>query len=525
MSRLIVVSNRMPISLSHDDGVWTAKASSGGLVQALDPVLRERGGDWIGWPGVTESAPDGWRDAVDAGAESRGYRFIPVTLTDDHLGDFYGGFANAVLWPLFHNMESRCVFEPAYFRAFLDANERFAEVVRSHCHPGDFIWVHDYQLISVAAHLRKRGVGARIGFFLHIPFPSADSFLKLPWRAEVLSALLAHDVVGFQTERDRRNFVDCVSRLMPDVDVSGNEQDDDLEALVEIRHSSSPELVRVGTFPIGIDHRGVLAQGEDATVAARAARLAEDIGCAVILGVDRLDYTKGIPQRLLAFQHLLETTPELREKVVLLQVLEPSREIVQEYVDLKQEIDGLIGAINGRFGTAAWVPIHYLYRGVGWPELFSLYRMARVALVTPLRDGMNLVAKEYCAVQLDEPGALVLSEFAGAAAQLREHALLVNPHDIEGTSRAILEALGMSVAERGRRMKLAQEAVAREDVFWWARRFLRAVAGEELTHREEFTPDLSAQAIQRASEGIGEEDGSLRTIEEIKRHGTLTSGS
>jgi trehalose 6-phosphate synthase len=512
----------MPVSLTHDGESWTAQPSGGGLVQALHPVLRKRGGIWMGWPGVTDTAPEGWREAVDRVAEDRGYRFIPVALTDDLVRDFYGGFSNAVLWPLFHTLDERCVFEPAYWRAFLEANERFAEAVRSHCHPGDFIWVHDYQLISVAAQLRKRGVDARIGFFLHIPFPPADSFLKLPWRAEVLGALLEYDVVGFQSERDRRNFIDCVRRLMPSIEL---EDDESSGALTEIRSADSSTVTRVGTFPIGIDFDGVVEQGSAPDVAERAARLVDEIGCPVILGVDRLDYTKGVPERLLAFQHLLETTPELREGVVLLQVLSPSRELVPEYVELKQQIDGLIGAINGRFGTAAWVPIHYIYRPIGWPELFALYRMARVALVTPLRDGMNLVAKEYCACQLDEPGALVLSEFAGAAAQLHDNALVVNPHDIEGTSRATLEALGMTVEERRKRMSSLRRAIAREDVFWWARRFLRAVEGKELTHRAEFTPDLTSEAIERKAESGAPEDEGSRSIEEVSRRGTLTSSN
>jgi trehalose 6-phosphate synthase len=252
---------------------------------------------------------------------------------------------------------------------------------------------------------------------------------------------------------------------------------------------------RIGTFPIGIDFPTIsrVAAGEDVTASVRRLRL--DLGHrALILGVDRLDYTKGIPQRLLAFEHLLASSPELHDRITFLQIVEPSRELVTEYQELKTEIDRLVGAINGRFGTPAWVPVRYIYRGVGWPDLLALYRIANVALITPLKDGMNLVAKEYCACQIDEPGALVLSEFAGAAAQLHEHASLVNPYDAEGTGREIAKALALGPDTRAERMSALRQLVEREDVFWWCRRFLRAFeeSVEDIPGRDAYMPDLSA---------------------------------
>lgn len=483
-TRLVVVSNRLPVVLSQNGEGWTASQGGGGLVQALDPVLREQGGLWVGWPGVTE--PSGWESALAAAGEERGYGFVPVALDDDLVRGFYGGFSNAILWPLFHNLDDRCDFEPAYYSAFDEANRRFAEVIAERARPGDFIWVHDYQLIRAATHLRERGVEGPVGFFLHIPFPPLESFVKLPWRAQILRAMLDYDQIGFQAERDRRNFLDCVERLLPEATVRYDQRECALSEVAVDGH-----VARVGTFPIGIDAAGVVERAASDEVARRALRLRIDLGdAAVLLGVDRLDYTKGIPERLLAFEHLLEHAPELCERVVLFQIVQPSRELVAEYQELKREIDRLVGAINGRFGTPGWVPIHYVYRGLDHTDLFAMYRLARIALVTPLKDGMNLVAKEYCACQIDEPGSLVLSEFAGAAAQLHEHAFIVNPYDVEGTARAIREALAMGADERRARMDAMRENIAREDVFWWTRRFLDARGGGAMSGVEEYVPEL-----------------------------------
>jgi trehalose 6-phosphate synthase len=494
--RLVVVSNRLPVILSNEEGEWTTQAGHGGLVSALDPVLRHDGGIWVGWPGVvddnaSEADRRAWDELLKRAGDDRGYKFIPVLLSARQMREFYAGFANEVLWPLFHNLDERCVFEPAYWRAYDDANARFAEVIVDRSSTEDFIWVHDYQLIMVAHHLRQRGQ-RRIGFFLHIPFPSLESFLKLPWRAEILLGLLDYDLVGFQTERDRLSFLDCVARLVrgAHVDFDGANRNGIAEVHLEGR------VTRVGTFPIGIDVKRLQERAASEDVEAAIRRLRLDIGNrALILGVDRLDYTKGIPERLLAFQYLLTSSPELWERVTLLQIVEPSREIVPEYQGLKEHIDRMVGAINGDFGTPGWVPIRYLYRSVCAPDLLALYRIAGVALVTPLKDGMNLVAKEYCACQLDEPGALVLSEFAGAAAQLHEHAFLVNPYDVEGAGRSLQQALTLGRDARRVRMDALRRIVSDTDVFWWTRLFLETARGSELPPVSEFVPDLEREAL------------------------------
>jgi alpha,alpha-trehalose-phosphate synthase [UDP-forming] len=492
-SRLVVVSNRLPVILCQNGEGWTASQGGGGLVQALDPVLRAQGGVWLGWPGVSDET--GWEEALAAAGQERGYDFVAVPLDEALVRDFYGGFSNAILWPLFHNLDDRCNFEPAYYSAFDEANRRFATIIANHVRRSDFVWIQDYQLIRVATHLRELGVQSDVGFFLHIPFPSLESFVKLPWRAQILRALLDYDQVGFQTERDRRNFLDCVERLLPEASIRTDQRECALsEVVVEGR------VTRVGSFPIGIDAASVAEQAASDAVGRRTLQLRVDLGdAAVLLGVDRLDYTKGIPERFLAFEHLLEQAPELCERVVLFQIVQPSRELVAEYQELKREIDRLVGAINGRFGTPGWVPIHYVYRGLDHTDLFAMYRLARVALVTPLKDGMNLVAKEYCACQIDEPGSLVLSEFAGAAAQLHEHAFIVNPYDVEGTARAIREALTMGLDERRRRMDAMRDGIAKEDVFWWTRRFLDATDGGSVESVEEYVPDLDRESIPSRS--------------------------
>lgn len=468
-ARLVVVSNRLPVVLHRGRDGWTVGPGAGGLVSALGPVLAHRGGLWIGWPGVAAEDAGELDRAV---AETTGdYGLATVPLGRGEVDDFYYGFCNGVIWPLFHDLLGHCDFNPRFWRAYLEVNRRFARVARAHARPDDFLWVHDYQLIHVAECLRSEGDQRRVGFFLHIPFPPLDIFLNLPWRAAILRALLAYDLIGFQTGRDQRNFLDCLRRLLPDIELSRG------GGLVTARLGGRD--VRIGTFPIGIDYDAFHGEAASAAVTAREAALRERLGdVAVLIGVDRLDYTKGIPERLRAFQDALERHAELRERVILIQLLVPSREGVPEYQKLKTRVDRLVGAINGRFGTPSWVPVHYLYRAVSRTDLLALYRVARAALITPLKDGMNLVAKEYCASQRD--GVLVLSEFAGAAAQLRGGALLVNPNDIEGVADAIRGAVHMPEDERRARMRRMRRRVRDEDIFWWVDRYLRAAADREL---------------------------------------------
>jgi alpha,alpha-trehalose-phosphate synthase [UDP-forming] len=485
-TRLLVVSNRLPIVLEKKDSGWTLKAGSGGLVSALAPVLSHRGGLWIGWPGLAVERGGAWEMLMAEGFRERGYDLLPVLLNEHEIKGFYEGFSNAILWPLFHDLTGRCDFQPAYWYTYLEVNRKFAEAVVEHGRDGDFVWVQDYQLIHVAEFVRERTSGRRIGFFLHIPFPPLDIFMKLPWRNQLLNAFLSYDLLGFQTQRDRRNFLSCVEYLLDRVEIRKAKD----VALIEVR--TQDRSVRVGNFPIGIDYAAFSETARSEEVELRVGDLRRRIGpYELVVGVDRLDYTKGLPERLQAFRNALQRFPELRERALLMQIVVPSREAVAEYQALKGEIEQLVGEINGEFSTPGWVPVHYHYRSLMRRDLVALYRMARAGFVTSLKDGMNLVAKEFCACQVDGLGALVLSEFAGAAAQLKSGALLVNPHDIEGMADALKTAFEMAPAERLRRMHNMQEVIRKQDIFWWVDCYLKAALGavpEDFRMTKEYVP-------------------------------------
>jgi trehalose 6-phosphate synthase/phosphatase len=432
--RLIVVSNRLPYVFKRaPDGTWRREGGSGGLVSALVPVLRDRGGTWIGWPGTSDRGP-GLEEALSSASAQLGITLRGVELDAADIHNFYYGFSNEIIWPLFHDLQSLCVFEPNYWGSYKEVNRRFAQAVVEACGKADFVWVHDYHLMNVAAESRKLGCRVRMGFFLHIPFPPPDIFFKLPWRTTLLHALLQYDLIGFQTLRDRRNFIQCVRLAHGHANVQGKGN--------VVTVTAGPYKARVGNFPISIDYGNFSRQAASADVAARADELHRLLPQRkIILGVDRLDYTKGIPHRLRAFRNALDRYPELRERISLIQVVVPSRVDIPEYHDLKTQIEQLVGEINGSFmRPGGWVPVWYVYASLSRIDLLAYYRAAHIALVTPLKDGMNLVAKEYCACSIEEECVLILSEFAGAAAQLQRGALLVNPYDIEGVADAIYRA-------------------------------------------------------------------------------------
>ncbi|MBW1988894.1 MAG: trehalose-6-phosphate synthase, partial [Deltaproteobacteria bacterium] len=471
------------------EGGWTASPGSGGLVTAIAPVLQNRGGLWIGWPGTVDEglAEEDLAAAMDQAAEQSGFDLTPVMLTEEEKNGFYYGFSNEVLWPLFHDLVKRCNFLPEYWPAYRRVNKKFARKIKEKRQSNDYVWVHDYHLMGVGEALRQLGVEDRIGFFLHIPFPSPDIFARLPWRFEILRALLHYDMVGFQTMRDRRNFTHCVRTFVPGVAIHGR------GAVVTFRFRERD--VRVGAFPISIDFNEFAEAAATKEVSDLAWEIHEQLSeKQIILGVDRLDYTKGIPERLRAYRYLLENYPDLHEKVVFVQVVVPSRADIPEYRDLKAEIEGLVSEINGMFTRCAWVPVHYQYRSLSREELIAYYRTSEMALITPLKDGMNLIAKEFCASSLEPCCVLILSEFAGAAAQFQRGALLVNPHDQEGIAKAIHKAFHMPHKERVGRMKRLRAAVKRHDIYEWVNSFLQASFARKLESFpavEDYTPRMS----------------------------------
>lgn len=446
--RVLVVSDRLPLAADHAEG---------GLVSALAPVLRERRGVWIGWPGVAEEDMAGLQ--VLAGAiQAGGSSLRPVSLCARDVRGAYDGFGGEIVWPLFHEEPLECRFDPAAWQAYRRVNRTFSRAAARvmTATSRDLLWVHNHLLMNVGAELRTLGATCRTAFFLHIPFPAPDLFLKLPWRRRLLRGLLAYDQLGFQTARDLRNFLGCVRELAG----AGREP-------------------RAGVFPVGVDFRGVAERAASPAVESAAARLREQHGGrSLVLGIDRLDRSKGIPEKLRAFAELLARRPELHDRVSLIQVVVPSREDLPRHRELGHEIARQVGEINGRFSRPGWIPVHFLQHALAPDELLAHYRAADVALVTPLREGMSLVAKEYCAARVDEQGALVLSEFAGAAVQLAPGALLVNPHDAAATARTLHRALRMTEGERGRRMRSLRDEVRRHDLFWWAETFLARALDE-----------------------------------------------
>jgi trehalose 6-phosphate synthase/phosphatase len=459
MHRLILVSNRLPVTVAVRSDGPQIQQSSGGLATALREASLQSNGVWIGWPGPTAELPEPDRHELDARLQRRG--IVPVHLSSEEVSRFYETFANGILWPLFHYVTGVLPLRVEGWTEYRAVNERFAEAVVAQHRPGDLIWVHDYHLMLVPGFVRRQLPDARIGFFLHIPFPSAELFASLPHGDELLQGLLGSDLLGFHTADYRRHFRTAVRQVLG-------------LSMVRNRLVAARNRVRLGVFPINVDAAGFAARARTAEVTAEVEALRGDGAYRLLVGVDRLDYTKGIPRRLLAFEELLERRPEWRGRVRLIQVAVPSRTGVRAYRHFRKEVDSVVGRINGSYGTPHWTPVHYVFRGVPQRQLLALYRAADAMLVTPVRDGMNLVAKEFVATRADGDGVLVLSQFAGAAAELKE-ALLVNPYDIEATAEAYHKALTMPESERKSRMRALRERVFRHDVHDWTRSFLTAL--------------------------------------------------
>jgi trehalose 6-phosphate synthase len=467
-SRLIVVSNRLPVSFKREDGKLQAVPSSGGLIGALEPILKDHGGVWVGSAG-TEDSPELHEELRSA---TRGLRFHyrPIILTEEEQAKYYEGFSNEVLWPLFHDLQSRCVFDPEYWDFYQGVNRKFAKAVEAVASERDVIWVHDYQLMQVARCLRERLPHAVLSFFLHIPFPSPDIFGKLPWHRQILEGLLEYDFIGLQTARDEHNLVASIRCCIDGARVTGRGE----QRIVTRDHRET--LIR--SAPISIDFQGFAASAATPAVTERVRDLRRQApGMEIAIGVDRLDYTKGIPERLRALRAFFRAYPELRGKITLIQVVVPSRENIPGYQELRSEIEGLVSQVNGEFAEPGWTPIQYIHRSIPRDELLALYRAAGIALVTPLKDGMNLVAKEYCACHIENDGVLILSEFAGAMPELHTGAITVHPYDEIGISDALRQALAMPLAERHRRMLRMRRTIRQHDILHWRDRIF-----EEIEH-------------------------------------------
>ncbi len=454
LSRLIIISNRVQPPTGEGGG------NQGGLAVALSAALREYSGLWFGWSGETVDAFTGQLNLQRA----HGVTTATVDLEEHDFDEYYNGYANRTLWPLFHYRLDLTRFERGFEGGYQRVNERFADTVVPLIEPDDLVWVHDYHLIPLGQELRARGLGNRLGFFLHIPWPPTQLLRSLPHHRQLVEALFAYDVVGFHTEEWLESFLHYATSLM------GATLGEDGRVTVGDR------TIRAISCPIGIDTESFVAAATSEGALRAAERMrASRAGRSLLVGVDRLDYSKGLPERFLGYERFLQQRPECRAKVSFLQIAPPSRETVDTYLEIRAQLDGLSGRVNGEFAELDWVPIRYVNKGYGRETLAGIYRAARVALVTPLRDGMNLVAKEFVAAQDPaDPGVLVLSRFAGAAHQLCD-ALIVNPHSPDELAEAINTALQMPREERIARWRRMMDNVVEEDVLWWRRRFTDAL--------------------------------------------------
>lgn len=493
----VVVSNRLAVDRVVDDqGNAAWQRSPGGLVTALAPIMAREEGAWIGWNGAPtassemDDAEDEEGDAQDAEEhwdpfDHDGMHLVPVPLSAQDIEEYYEGFSNSTLWPLYHDVIAPPEFHRQWWDTYQQVNARFARAAASTASEGATVWVQDYQLQLVPRMLRQLRPDLRIGYFHHIPFAPVEIFAQLPWRRTVLEGLVGADLIGFQRSSDVENFQRAVQRILGSTFTSGS-----LE--VEDRDGGS-RTVAAEAFPISIDAETVTTLAADPEIQARSRQIREDLGNpqTILLGVDRLDYTKGIRHRIKAFSELLEDARISVEQACMVQVASPSRENVESYRELRDEIELSVGRVNGTYDTMGHTAIRYLHHSYPVEEMVALYLAADVMLVTALRDGMNLVAKEYAAVRGRWGGVLVLSEFAGAADQLRD-ALLVNPHDIDGLKEAIMEAIEMDEEEAGMRMRAMHEQVLTNDVNKWSRDFLDRLGGR--TRRQRSRPEDARQS-------------------------------
>ncbi|NJO03029.1 MAG: bifunctional alpha,alpha-trehalose-phosphate synthase (UDP-forming)/trehalose-phosphatase [Bacteroidia bacterium] len=484
MAKTLIVSNRLPVRIQKEGESLQYKPSVGGLATGLGSIYKQENNLWIGWPGLyTET--DSEKKLISRELEKENLR--PVFLSQEDIKEFYEGFSNATLWPTFHYFAQYAVYEERFWEAYQRVNQKFAEAIVEIAEPDDTIWIHDYQLLLLPKLIREKLPDSSIGFFLHIPFPSFEIFRYLPWRRDLLLGMLGADLIGFHTYDDMRHFLSSVNRLAGLGYVHGQ---------VEIDNRT----ITVDAFPMGIDYQRYAESAISPETINREVRFRQSLGGQqIMLSIDRLDYSKGIPQRLRAFDLFFEKFPEYKEKVSLVLIVVPSRDKVEQYQQLKIEIDELVGRINGKYSRMAWTPIHYFYRSFPMSALSALYRIAHVALITPLRDGMNLVCKEFVASKVDKRGVLILSEMAGAAKELSD-AILINPNDINQLVDAMRDALSMSEEEQMKHMSIMQNSLMRYNIHHWVKLFMDRLSENKARQRDRLARLLDQKIINQLLE-------------------------
>lgn len=496
MSKTIIISNRLPLQISIENDKLEVSPSVGGLATGLKSFHKDGDSVWIGWPGLTEEEiPEDLKDDVQKKAKEE--NCVAVHLSADEIDGFYYGFSNRTIWPLFHYFMEYTEADEEYWKYYQQVNQKYADEILKHYEEGDVIWVHDYQLLLVPNMVREKAPEAVIGFFNHIPFPSYEVFRTLPWRDEVLKGVLGSDLIGFHTYDYERHFLSSVSRI--------------LRHQVDFNEITLPDrIVKVDSFPMGIDykkfeeaalkHYEKTAEQQSELQRRLDHHLEATPDAKLILSIDRLDYTKGIAHRIRAFEYFLDKNPEFIEKVRLVMLAVPSRSNVPQYQRLKREVDELVGRINGKFSTVSWTPIWYFYRSMPFENLIDLYTSCNIALLTPIRDGMNLVAKEYIATRTDHTGVLILSEMAGAAHEMNE-ALIINPNNFDQVGQALRTAFEMPEEEQVERNKMLQKRLRRYSVEKWAHDFMKALTATR-ENRDSFK---SIRINQKISDEIMEQ--------------------
>jgi trehalose 6-phosphate synthase/phosphatase len=497
MQRLLIVSNRLPITIQDRKGELHVEPSVGGLATGLSSWYKSSNSIWIGWAGIGRKRMKKEKDIM---AKLVSENCHPVPLSEHDVEAYYHGFCNRTIWPLFHYFPLYAEYSEDFWQAYERVNTAFANVVAGIARPNDIIWIHDYHLMLLPKLLRERLPKATMGFFLHIPFPSFEIFRLLPWRKQILEGLLGADLAGFHTYDYTGHFLDSVHRLLGYEVAMG-------------QTTVADRVVRADAFPMGINYEQFSNVDQDQKAQAERKRFHKKLGdCRVILSVDRLDYTKGIPQRLEAFSLFLDRNPRFVRKVILVLLVVPSRTRVEHYIQLKKQLDGLVGEINGKYGTIGWMPIWYLYRSLPFNPLAALYSLADVALVTPLRDGMNLVSKEYTTTKIDGKGVLILSETAGAAQELGE-AIIINANNQEEIAQALEKALEMPEREQIERNRIMQERLRRYDVVRWANEFTDKLLYTKKLQREMEEKGLTYEMQRKLASDFQESDKALLLLD------------
>lgn len=457
MGRIIIISNRLPVKASkNQEGVMEFTPSEGGLATGLGSIYKSGDNLWIGWPGMYAESD---QEQIQLAESLQKENMQPVFLTEEEIKLYYEGFSNETLWPTFHYFNQYALYRKSYWKSYEQVNQKFCDAVIAVAQPDDTIWVHDYQLMLLPLLTREKLPDISIGFFLHIPFPSYEVFRLLPWRKQLIEGVMGSDLIGFHTHDDMRHFLSAANRI----------------CFVSNRHGEleiNNRKVVVDSFPISIDFDKYANSSASPETLKREQKHRFSIGDQkIMLSIDRLDYSKGIPARLNVFDIFLDKYPQWKGEVSLIMVVVPSRDNVDNYKHLKEEVDLLVGRINGKYGSMEWTPIHYFYRSLPLEDLSALYRLADVALVTPMRDGMNLVCKEYVASKLDQTGVLILSEMAGASKELSE-ALIVNPNDKHQVRDTIFKALNMPEEEQKVHMSIMQDTIKKYDIHHWVKMFM-----------------------------------------------------